>query len=243
MWALWPAVGPLPDAFASSAYQASLSTYNFTITVGSSDNRVLLVHVGIFLTGTVSSVSSDLSGSFTFVRSDTTGAYRSELWRLTAPATGTHTITVTLDASLTSIADAAAYYNADQVLPVEASNGATGTGDPATASVTTLTEFATVYGGLATAAASGVTSSAGQDSRTINSGALGTSATDDVRQVNPTGSQALTWTGLGVTDVWAITLASIRIPQPVVFDPATIAGFLFSFADRLERTEVVSYGS
>jgi hypothetical protein len=207
-------VGPLPGAFASSGYQPTLSSYTLAITIDSSDNRWLGVHVSIFAAGSVTSIVSDLSGALSLVRADSSGVYRSELWQLLAPAVGTHTLTITLSASLTSIADAAYYFNVDQTLAVEAQNGATGTNTPASGSVTPITEFALALGALTTQTAAGVTSAAGQDSRTINAGALGTSAVDDVRQVNPPAAQALTWTGMGALDAWVVSLVAIRVPQP-----------------------------
>lgn len=202
------------DSAVSSGYEASLSTYNFNITIASQANRTLVVGVAIFAAGTVTGITAG-GVAMTFVRSDTNGVYRSELWRLFAPATGVVNVVVTLSTSLTSIANAQSYYNTDQTA-LDANNGGNGTNNPASASVTTVANYCTVVGNLATAKASGVTSASGQTSRTINQGALGTNASDDFGDVVPAGSKTLTWNGIGVVDSWAVSLISLRPPQSIV---------------------------
>lgn len=83
------------------------STGTVTITIGSGDNRVLLLKFSINAantggTGTfgVTSVSSDVDGAFTLAKAQgvTTEASplnRAELWYLVNPTTGAHTVTVT----------------------------------------------------------------------------------------------------------------------------------------------------
>ena len=207
------------DSAATSGYEASLSSYNFNITISANANRTLLVGVGLFATGTVSSMTAGGTAT-TFVRSDTNGIYRSEIWRLIAPATGVVNVAVTLSASLTSIANACSYYNTDQVA-LDANNGNNGTNTPASASITTNANLCTVFGNLAAQSASGITSASGQFSRTINSGALGTDASDDFGDVSPAGSKTFTWNGLGTLDSWAVSLVALRPPQPIVLSPAT----------------------
>lgn len=197
------------DAASASGYEASLSTYNWSHTTTTRPNRYLVVGVSIFATGTVTSITYG-SDSLSFVRSDTNGVYRSEIWVLKKPTTGTNTVTVNLSASLTSIANAQTYYNASQTGNPDANNGANGTNTPAAASITTVANLDTVVGNLAAQTASGVTSAVLQNPRTENNGALGTGFSDDFGDVSPAGSKTLTWNGLGALDSWAISLIALK---------------------------------
>ena len=165
--------------------------------------------------------------------------YRSELWQLVAPTVGSIVIAVTLNASLTSIANAQNYYNVHQSSPVEAQHAASGTGATASDAVTTINDGARVTGNLTTSAASGVTSDSGQQSRSIASGALGTDASDD-ELVLTAASTTLQWTGLGALDTWIVGLASLRPPS--TFDPSLFAGLFGSQPAIVFRVrEVVGY--
>lgn len=202
------------DSASTSTYEAALSTYNWTHTITGNANRILIVGVSIFATGSVTSI--DVSGqAMSVIRTDTNGIYRSELWRLFAPASGTVTITVTLNASLTSIANAQSYYNVHQT-QLDTSNGANGTSSPATASVTTNTNLATVVGNLATKTATGVILDPILNERSNSSGALGTGASADFGDVTPAGSQTIDWTGIAALDSWAISLVSLKPPTAVL---------------------------
>ncbi len=204
--AVWTTV--VFDAASTSAYESALSTYNWNHTVANSLNRILIVGVSVFANGSVSSITY-AGTAMTFLRSDTNGIYRSELWYLYAPATGTNSVAVTLSASLTSIANAQSYYNAHQKA-LDANNGANGTNTPASGSITTVTAYDTVVGNLAAQTASGITSASGQYSRTSSAGALGTGASDDFGDVVTPGSKTFTWNGLGVTDSWAVSLVALK---------------------------------
>lgn len=197
------------DSASSSGYEPALNTYSWSHTVGSNSNRILVVGVGIFGVGQVSSVKYN-GVDLTFLRSDVTGIYRSELWYIVGPPVGTFTVQVTLNTSLTSIANAQSYYNVDQVNPIDAQNGAVGTNTPASASVTPVADKDMVVGNLVAQTASGVTSAGGQNSRTTNNGALGTDDSDDKGIVTPAAPTTLTWNGLGALDAWAVSLVALK---------------------------------
>lgn len=202
--------GVVFDNATTSGYEAALSTYSWSHRVGTGiTNRALIVGVSIFATGSVTGVTYN-GVAMTFVRSDTNGIYRSEIWQLVAPATGSNTVAVTLNASLTSIANAQSYANVDQTTPIDANNGANGTNTPAAGSVTPVTAKTRVVANLAAASASGVTSATGQAPRTNNSGAIGTGASDDKGIIDVAASTTLTWNGLGVTDSWGVSLVALR---------------------------------
>lgn len=77
-------------------------SYTVTIVVAGGSNRYLQCGVSIVDTGggptSVSSISSDLSGAFTFRYRDVFVAndHANEVWEFINPAVGTHTVTVTL---------------------------------------------------------------------------------------------------------------------------------------------------
>ena len=220
------------DNASTSAYQAALSTYNWTHVIGTNLNRCLLVGVSIFLTGTVSSI--DVSGqAMTFVRADTNGAYRSELWQLIAPTSGTRTITVTLSASLTSIAGAASWWNVDQTNPLSANAGGNGTNTPASASVTPGSTLNRVFGNLATKTASGVTDQIRQAPHYSSTGALGTGDGSELGTILTAASTTIQWDNIGVVDNWAVSLGALQPPQAVtVVFRRTLSGIVTRTGSR-----------
>lgn len=195
------------DAASSSGYEASLSTYNWSHTCGLSA-RGLLVNVAVLATGSVSGIT--YSGvALAFVRADTSGVYRNEIWALEAPAAGAHSVTVTLSASLTSIASAASYGNIDQKNMVEATAGATGTGGTPTVAVVTNSPYAWTFTGLTTANAT-PTPGSSQTQRANNSGALGTGAVADKGPIQPVASTAGNWSAVGSLDAWALGIVALN---------------------------------
>lgn len=210
-----PDLGPVYfDNNSNSTYGLG-STIVWSHVVGTNSNRVLIVGVGIFAAGSVSSI--DVSGqAMTFLRTDANGVYTSELWYLIAPTSGSRTITVTLSASLTAIAGASSYWNVDQTSPIDANNGANGTNTPASGSVTTVTANDRVIGNLAAQSASGISDQIGQALRWVNSGALGTNSAAEKGSILSALSTTLQWNGLGALDSWAVSLAALKVPQAAV---------------------------
>lgn len=215
------------DSASTSGYEASLSTYNWSHTVTANSNRVLVVQVAIFASGSVSSITF---GAQNFVNlapaTVANGIYRTETWYLIAPTAGTGTITVNLSASLTSIANAESYYNAHQTTPLETQATNTGTGATASVAITTITNLDTVLANLVTPTASGVISQVGQNPRTSANGALGSCLSDDYGDVTPAGAYTIGWTGLGALDTWAASIVAIKVPATAVIR-AKIQNLLF----------------
>lgn len=201
------------DNWSTSSYEAALSTYNWSHTVGTNANRCLFVSVSVFAAGSVTAV--DWGGvALTKIRHDDTGVYRSEIWRLIAPAPGTATITVTLNASLTFIAGASSWWNVDQTTPISAQNGAIGTNTPASAAVTPGSALNRVFGNLSAQSASGVTDQIRQAPHFSASGALGTQIGAELGTILDTSSTTIQWNGLGAIDAWAVSVVAIQPPQP-----------------------------
>ena len=76
--------------------------------------------------------------------------------------------------------------------------------------MTTKAKNSVVLANLVASSASGVASAAGQTSRQINSGALGTDADADKGPITPAAATTLSWTGLGAADTWAVSAISLR---------------------------------
>jgi hypothetical protein len=203
----YPVPGILSDNASNSGYKAALSTYNWSHSVAG-PLRGLLVNVSLFATGTVSSITY---GGFnlSFVRFDTIGVYRNEMWQLTAPPYGSNSLVVTLNTSLTSIASASSYNNVNQFDMVEASNGATGSGvSTPSVSVTTIDNNAWAVSGLTTSDTT-MSVAGGATQRDNNTGALGTGAMSDIGPKTPAGSQAMSWSAVTITDSWALGIVAI----------------------------------
>lgn len=220
------------DNSSFSAYSAAVSTFNWTHTIGTNSNRLLLVNVSIFATGTVTSI--DIGGeTLTFIRADTNGVYRNEIWYRVAPTSGIgRTITVNLSAAITSIAGATSYWNANQVIP-NANNGANGINTPASASVTPTSSNTRIFGGVTTQTASGVLGGTEQAPRWINQGALGTSAAAEKGTIITAAATTLSWTGMAALDSWAISLVAIEPPRTPISQALTE---IITIVDTMSRT-------
>lgn len=194
-------IGIYWDAVSNSGYKASFSTYNWSHTT-TGVNRGLVVNVSLFLTGSVTSITYN-SVNLQFIRQDTIGVYRNEIWVLYNPTVGTNTIAVTLNTSLTSIAGADSYTGVDTDM-VEVNTGTTGSGiSTPSLNVTTASDQAWVIDGLTTSNAA-MSVAGGQTQRNNQTGALGTGAIGDKGPITPTGSTTMSWSAVGVTDSWAL---------------------------------------
>jgi hypothetical protein len=211
-----PDLGPVYfDNWSTSAYEATLSTYNWSHTVGTNNNRLLLVGVSIFATGSVTAITYG-GIALTKLRSDDGGIYRSELWYLIAPASGTASIAVTLSASLTSIAGGASWWGVDQTTPFSNNAGGTGTNTPASASVTPGSTLNRVFGNLAAQTASGVTDIIRQAPHYNASGALGTQIGSEQGIILTATATTIQYNNLGALDSWSVSLGAIQPVQSVV---------------------------
>jgi len=141
-----------PNANSSplfDTHNGTSSSHSTTITVASNDNRLLIAHVahssgaGGNAATTVTSVTSNVSGAFTQLMtqtSDSTQNQKTDVWYLKAPATGAHTVTVVYSHTTVSRSIAlTSLYNVDQTTPInlssKAGNGAS-TGTPITVDIT-----------------------------------------------------------------------------------------------------------
>lgn len=199
------------DNASSSGYKVSSATNNFNHTVGPYvTSSILVVTVHIFTGGgAISGITYD-SVALSLAKSQNDGVYGTEIWYLVAPSVGTHEVQVTVNGSQDSIASAASYSNVHQTNPIDITGGANTNNEPATTSVTPLTNRTRVVGGFTTEVTTAIVSGAGQNPRFKVSGSAGTGAFDDTNYINYGESKSMTWTGSGSTKNWVIALAALR---------------------------------
>lgn len=197
------------DTASNSEYQTG-SSYSWLHTIGGQD-RILIVGISM-LSVAGSSVSSITANgqAMTKLRHDVSvsGTVRTELWYIVAPATGSITIAVTLSTALDSVAGGISLKGVDQVSPVDAENGGTGLGDPATINVTTVKNNCWVVDVIATADTA-ITVGAGQTQRHNISGALGSGAGSTEGPKTPAGAVTMSWTDITAGLTWTMSGMSV----------------------------------
>ena len=202
---------PQLDATGSSGCRVASSSYTFTIVCsGGSPKPGIIAGVAcLTVGGTVSSISSDLIGSFTKALAASNGLADSEIWYLAAPAVGTHTLTVTLSGAITSDSAAASYFAVDQSSPIGVTGSNTGTGTNISDAISTGTDGSFVFDHVATSNKTLVATSPSVE-RWNTVCVPGSGAASDQGLINPAGAVTMAWTGIGALDVWAHTMAEIK---------------------------------
>lgn len=201
------------DASSNSGYQTAQSSYSWSHTC-SGNNRYLTVGISMLSVGgsSVSSITyNGVSLSLIKAQASVSGAVRAELWGLAVPASGPHTITVTLSASLDSIGGAVSFANVVQATSTEAANSATATNvgaADATVDVTTISNKAWVVDIVATDDTS-ITVGAGQTSRNNVTGTLGSGAMSTEGPKTPAGAVTMSWTNVAALATWSIASVAI----------------------------------
>ncbi|MDB5612040.1 MAG: hypothetical protein JWP25_8940 [Bradyrhizobium sp.] len=197
----------------NSSYQTAQPSYFWSHTCDGT-NRLLIVGVSM-LSVVGSSVTNITYGGVALspirARASVSGAVRSEMWGLIAPATGSNTIAVTLSAPLDSIAGAVSFTGANQTVAYETPNDATATNvgaANATVNVTTEANNDWCVDVLATTAAA-PTVGAGQTQRNNVSGALGSGAMSTEGPNTPPGSVTMSWSGIGALKTWTTVAAGV----------------------------------
>lgn len=207
-------VGIAFDAASNSGYQTAQSTYSWSHTCTGA-NRYLVVGVSM-LSVAGSSVSGITYNSVALTKlghvASVSGAVRAELWGLVAPATGSHTVAVTLSASLDSEANAVSLTGIHQTLSIEGFNTATATNvgaADATVNVTTVANNDLVIDQVASDDTA-ITVGAGQTSRNNVTGALGSGADSTEGPKTPAGSVTMSWTNVAALATWSIAAVALR---------------------------------
>src|ERR1035437_4420754 len=143
------------DATANSGYQAASGAYTWTQVVGTGNNQILVVSVGLLsVTNSVTALTYN-GVALTKLRSDVSVSttVRTEIWYLLAPPQASYTVAVTLASSSVSGASSTSYNNVDQFNPIDAQNGGTGVtgagGGSASIATTTVTSGAWIVDAIA----------------------------------------------------------------------------------------------
>jgi hypothetical protein len=217
--------GILTDATSTSGYQTADASYSWDHTCSGTD-RYLVVGISM-LSVAGSSVSSitynGVSMSLLGTQASVSGAVRVELWGLTAPDTGTHSIAVILSTALDSIGNAISFVGVHQTTSTEgvASASATNVGAAdATVNVTTVADHDWVVDVVATDDTA-ITVGAGQVQRQNISGTLGSGAMSTEADKTPAGSVTMSWGNVAGLATWSILAIGLR---PVGAAAAGITG-------------------
>lgn len=210
------------DAASNSGYQAASAGYSWSHTC-SGTQRALVVAVGMLAPGqTVTGITYN-GVALTLVNTESLGGVgRLEFWQLLAPATGAHTIAVTLSGSVVSASAAVSATGVGDIGNFAAEHATNGVAaDDATVDVTTLADNALVIGAVVTTDGS-VTVGAGQTSRANVTGAAG-SIVASTEPVPTAGTVNTFFSGIGALQSWIIGALSLErgLTPPTITDPTT----------------------
>jgi hypothetical protein len=206
------------DSNNSIAYQMAVSTYSWNHTCTGS-NLFLAVDISLLSTAgtTVSSITyNGVALSLIGVKSSISGANRIECWGVKNPTAGTHSISVTLSASISSVASSVSYTGIDQITPTEAFNSAqalnVGAAD-ATVTITPTVKNTWIHGAVST---NDTSVTANQTSRNNITGALGSGANEDTGPITSITSTPISYTGVGSAQIWGIAGYALR-PNLIIY--------------------------
>jgi len=194
------------------------TSVSWSHTTGSGSNRIMLVGVSIRTTTiSVSNITYGAQG-LTFIRADThaSATIRSELWYLTAPSSGTATVTVTLSGTSKAVGGSSTYTGVAQTSPIDVNGGTTGTTNSPSQSVTVSTANSWLLSHLAISGSGQTVSSEGGGQTTrwdnVTSGASAASRNrghGSNKGPVGTGSQTMSWT-LSASADWAVSMAAFK---------------------------------
>jgi hypothetical protein len=215
------------------------NTFSWSHTTGSGSDRIMIV--GVSIRSSSVSVGSITYGaqSLTSIRSDiNSNGVSSELWYLTAPNPGTHTVTVTLSGSSRATGGSCTYTGVNQTTPIENSAGGSNYNSSPSQSITVNTANCLLLGHVAILGTSSypysvvAVSSEGSgqtqqwDEVTTSTNNVNTRGHGSDKSPVGTGSQSMSWT-LSGSARWAVSLVAIR--------PATSASVGHIDVDILTR--------
>jgi len=198
------------DATSNSGLKSLVSSYSWSHTTGSGDDRLLVVGHSHITTSdrTVSNITYN-GNAMTLVRTDfrsATNYPRSALYYLINPDSGSKTVAVTLSGSISKCAGGAiTYTGAAQTGQPDADNGANGSSTSPSVAVTTTEDNCWVVSVVsATQSLSACANTQRWNVSLAWSHGLGGS---DEGPKTPAGSQTMSWT-LSFSAYWAISAAS-----------------------------------
>ena len=208
---------PFYDATSTTGYQsiptASANITHVTSTLGS---RFLLTEVSLLSAAgtTVSSITyNSVAMTLIGVKTDATNVFRTELWGLIAPATGSNTIAVTMSGSAIWVGSAVSYTNVHQTTPYEGFAGATalngGSPADATVNITTVAAQDLVVSAVTTNDSS-ITAGTGTTAKQNATGASGSAGLGIQVPTVSAATVAPDWTNIGAAQIWSIAAVAVR---------------------------------
>ncbi len=154
-------------ASTASGADSDMISWSHTVTT-SETNRILIVGISFQGDPPDADVDTVTYNGINLTRVGTVsnaGQVTSQIWRLVNPATGTHTVEVTLNQANKVIAGAASFLNVDQTTPVGTLFSANGKSTSASLNVTSVAEGEVVVDTLALKDGSSASVGSGQGER------------------------------------------------------------------------------
>lgn len=181
--------------------------FDHTVT-SSGSNRILIVGVNIGSLAAVSTVTYN-GDTMTQIRSEDNGdSAHTSLWYLVNPDTGTHAVQISLPIVTSVTAGAVSFTGVNQTSPIDAHNGATGTSDTPSVSLTTITDEAWIIDVVGTQNGP-MTPGTGQTERwdTLQGATSGAGSTEFT---STAGTFSMSWTNDAGSRNWAISAAALK---------------------------------
>ena len=141
-------------------------------------------------------------------QNSTSDKFRTEAWRIVAPATGTHDIVATVGGQCDKLGFAAtSFIGADQTTPTDVVGTTSGTAGSVTTNITTTVANTIMLDSVSHLSAN--TASASSNTQIYNDGAVGMGAAAQYGTAASAGTNSMSWT-YPPGDEWAYTLLAVR---------------------------------
>jgi archaellum component FlaF (FlaF/FlaG flagellin family) len=181
--------------------------FDHTVT-SSGSNRILIVGINTANNAAISGVTYD-GAALTQIRQDDNGASaHTSLWYLVDPSTGTNNVHVSLFLLTDVTAGAVSFTGVDQIDPVDADDGATGTSATPTVNLTTTTDESWIIDVVGTPDGP-LTAGDGQIERWQELAGT-TSGAESTEFTSSNGTFSMSWTNSAGSRNWAISAAALK---------------------------------
>ncbi|HYA87691.1 MAG TPA: hypothetical protein VEI57_11580 [Nitrospirota bacterium] len=198
------------DQSFNNTVHANILTWNHTVSA-TATNSILFVGVSTATTTVSGPITYGTQNMSLVGAANNTGNSHVEIWRLIAPATGTHLITVNLPASVRVDGGSVSFTGVNQTTPIDAGPvSATGNNNAPSLSINTITNSAWVFDTLTFPGSGAVTATAavGQTQMWSISHSAGGGGSYQ-GPISPAGSVTMSWT-LSNNEQWVIEAVALR---------------------------------
>ena len=226
------------DSTGSGSDNTADTTFSWSHTCTGTE-LVLIVTVNVNGTTTVSGITYN-GVALTFI-GGVNNIIRSEMWYLIAPATGTNTVAVTMNAGVAKIGGSQSYTGASQTAPIGTFVSATGNSTAPTVNVNT----AVGEGCIDVMTCGNLTATVGAN-QTQNYNILLGVGLRGTQSTEPSNSTPITmsWTLSGAGGVWAIGAVNVLPPAaPVDVDTMSWRPTYPNMIDHWRTYEIVGSGN